>query len=82
MIEIKHKTTGKVLFNVHADTLKGADLSGANLRWANLSGANLTGADLRWADLRWANLSGGKPQMNKKKSEPAMFLPQAKREER
>ena len=39
MIEIKHKKTGKVLFNVHADTLKGADLAGANLSGADLRGA-------------------------------------------
>ena len=68
MIEIKHKTTGKVLFNVHADTLKGADLAdadltGADLRWAdlrlaNLSGANLIGAGLWGADLKGTNLTG------------------------
>ena len=59
MIEIKHQKTGKVLFNVHADTLKGADLAGANLSgadlmWANLTDANLSGANLTGADLRGA----------------------------
>ena len=63
MIEIKHKKTGKVLFNVHADTLKGADLAGANLSgadlmWANLTDANLSGANLWGADLTDANLTG------------------------
>lgn len=63
MIEIKHKTTGKVLFEVNADTLKGANLTDADLRGAHLVGANLTdaklkGANLTDANLRWANLSG------------------------
>ena len=38
-MEIKHKTTGKVLLEVKGDTLSEADLRGA---------------DLSWADLRWA----------------------------
>ena len=65
MIEIKHKKTGKVLFNVHADTLKGADLAGANLSGADLMWANLTDANLSGADLMWANLTDATP---KKKS--------------
>ena len=71
-IEIKHRFTGKVLFDGEFATLAlavvaavaagadliGADLIGANLRGANLSGANLSGANLSGADLRGANLSG------------------------
>ena len=51
---IKHKDTGKVLFE--GDSLVCADLRGADLRGANLIGANLIGADLISADLRGADL--------------------------
>jgi Pentapeptide repeats (8 copies) len=73
MIEIRHRKTRRLLRQVEADTLAGADLSGAqlsdadlrgqDLRGANLAGAclasaDLRGADLRGADLRDANLCG------------------------
>jgi uncharacterized protein YjbI with pentapeptide repeats len=67
---IKHKITGKTLFECDADSfvaairqaidtkanLCEADLCGADLRGADLRGANLRGANLRGADLRRANL--------------------------
>ena len=56
MIEIKHKTTGKVLHTAYAETLRGADLSGAYLSGADLSGAELSGADLSGAELSGADL--------------------------
>src|SRR5690349_16408832 len=63
MIEIKHRTNGKVLLTVDAETLVGADLSGASLRNADLmkmdlGNADLRGADLRGADLRYADMRG------------------------
>ncbi len=72
MFEIKHKTTGAILFKVEAKTtriavelavkskanLSKADLSGANLSGANLSGANLSGANLSGANLSGVDLSG------------------------
>ena len=62
-MEIKHKSTNKVLLTIESDTLQGADLQeadlqGADLRWANLRWANLRRANLRGADLRGANLRG------------------------
>ena len=67
-IEIRHRTTGKVLrvveganlkgANLEGANLEGADLEGADLSGADLSGASLEGADLRDADLEGANLSG------------------------
>jgi hypothetical protein len=54
MIKIKHKLTGKILFEV--TTLYSADLRSANLRSANLDFADLRYADLRGANLRSANL--------------------------
>jgi hypothetical protein len=45
MIQIKD-ISGKVLKEVDAETLSGANLLGANLSGANLTGANLTGANL------------------------------------
>jgi uncharacterized protein YjbI with pentapeptide repeats len=56
MIEIKHKTTGKVLKTIDAENLQGANLQGADLRWANLQGANLRWANLQGANLQEANL--------------------------
>ena len=67
---IKHKITGKTLFECDADSLalaigqaigancnlSGADLSGADLREADLSGADLREANLSRADLRRADL--------------------------
>ena len=58
VVEIRHKTTGKVLKTVNAKSLQGADLQGADLRKADLRGADLRGANLRGADLRWADLRG------------------------
>jgi hypothetical protein len=62
LYEIKHKTTGAVLFSLETDSLKecveAAVKVGANLRGANLGGANLEGANLRGADLEEANLRG------------------------
>ena len=68
-ITIKHRITGKALFECDAEGMKAAvinaasndaDLEGANLRDANLGGADLRGADLRGADLEGANLRGVK----------------------
>jgi hypothetical protein len=66
MIQIKHKSTGKVIKEVdvtslvNADLLyaglPNADLQGAILQGAILQGADLLGADLRGADLRGADL--------------------------
>jgi hypothetical protein len=69
---IKHKITGKTLFECDADSfvaairqaidtkanLCEADLCGADLRGANLRGANLRGADLGRANLYVADLRG------------------------
>ena len=60
--EIKHKTSGRVLFSGEFGSFKIAVVaavnSGANLWEANLWGADLWGADLRRANLRRANLWG------------------------
>ena len=57
---IKHKITGKTLFECDADSLALAigQAIGANcnLSWADLRRADLRGADLRYADLRYADL--------------------------
>ena len=64
--KIPHRSTGAVLHEVQAESLraaivslvaKKADLSGADLAGADLSGANLAGADLSGADLSRAYLS-------------------------
>ena len=69
-IEIKHRLTGSVLFEIEIGSLKlaveaavkssadlrYADLRSADLRSANLYSANLRYANLRSADLRSANL--------------------------
>ncbi len=66
-MEIKHRTTGEILFSHECDTMRecveaavkgGADLRGADLRGADLRGAYLYGADLRGANLGGANLGG------------------------
>ena len=66
MIQIKHRFSGKVLFEHDGDSIKiavnvavqsGANLSGANLSRADLYGADLSGANLSRADLSGANLS-------------------------
>ena len=70
LYEIKHRTTGAVLFALECESLracveaavtadanlKGAYLTGAYLRGANLTGANLTGANLEGAYLAGADL--------------------------
>jgi hypothetical protein len=66
MIQIKHKSTGKVIKEVDVTSLvnanllyadlPNADLQGAILQGANLQGADLLGADLRDTDLRDADL--------------------------
>jgi len=62
---IKHKITGKTLFECDADSLALAigqaigancDLSYADLRGSDLRGADLREADLSYANLRYANL--------------------------
>ena len=72
MMEIKHKTTGTVLFSLECASMKkcveaavrskadlaGADLSGAYLRGADLAGADLARANLSEAYLRVAYLAG------------------------
>src|SRR5262249_501750 len=65
MIEIKNKTTGHVLLQVAADTLKGslgvlygADMEGGDLSGMDLSGADMSGAILEDANLDRANLTG------------------------
>jgi uncharacterized protein YjbI with pentapeptide repeats len=71
MLEIKQKSTDRVLMRVNADALRGptrlrlfhraslpgADLRGFDLHQMDLSGAKLTGADLSAADLRDADLA-------------------------
>ena len=61
-MEIKHKSTNKVLLTIESDTLQGANLRLADLRRADLQGANLRLADLRRADLQGANLQGANLQ--------------------
>jgi hypothetical protein len=65
-IEIKHRSTGAVLWSGEAASLRdgviaavtaGANLAGANLAGADLADANLAGADLAGADLADANLA-------------------------
>lgn len=58
MIEILHKTTGKVVLSVNADQLAGLDLSRSILVAAALSYAELSGANLEAANLAAADLSG------------------------
>jgi uncharacterized protein YjbI with pentapeptide repeats len=56
MIQIKHRSTGKVIKEVDATSLMNADLQGADLNFAKLQNANLLGANLRCADLTFAKL--------------------------
>jgi uncharacterized protein YjbI with pentapeptide repeats len=62
MIQIKHRSTGKVIKAVDAASLANADLQFANLRGADLRGADLRGADLRGAKLQGADLQGANLQ--------------------
>lgn len=63
-IQIKHKTTGAVIFehicegNNIAVTLKASIIQRANLVGANLEGANLEGTNLEGTNLYRANLEG------------------------
>ena len=58
--EIKHRSSGELLFSIETDTwrlaVEAAIKQKANLRYANLSCADLSSANLRSADLRYANL--------------------------
>jgi hypothetical protein len=62
MIQIKHRYSGKILFEYRSksilDAVKAAIKARANLSWANLSWADLSRADLSRANLSRANLSG------------------------
>src|SRR4051794_204396 len=58
MIEIKQKATGKVLHQVHGDSLEDVDLAGVDLFWADLRGADLTHSNLDGVDLGYALLEG------------------------
>jgi uncharacterized protein YjbI with pentapeptide repeats len=68
MIDINHRSSGRPVLSLDADTLESANLAGqylihADLRGADLSSAlllfaNLSGADLRSANLTKANLRG------------------------
>jgi hypothetical protein len=55
---IRHRFTGKVLFNGTVNYLRGKDLRGAYLSGADLWGADLRCADLMDAVLRYANING------------------------
>lgn len=57
MLEIKHTSTGTVLFRIEADTWEGRNLAGANLDEADLAGLRLTHSSLRKASLRGAALN-------------------------
>ena len=56
MIRIKHSHNHRVLLEIDAETLAGANLRGAALAGANLRQVTLVGASLAHADLRGANL--------------------------
>jgi hypothetical protein len=58
MIEIRHKTTGAILYTVDAETLRNANLIGANLADVDLTFVDLTGANLNSANLSGAYLTG------------------------
>jgi uncharacterized protein YjbI with pentapeptide repeats len=71
LFEIKHKTTGTVLYTANLTNADGAAnnvvlglavaaaiTNGSDLRGANLSGADLNGANLSGANLSGADLSG------------------------
>jgi hypothetical protein len=67
-VEIRHRASGRVIWRVPGESLRGADLRraplqgadlrGVDLREANLQIATLIDADLRGADLRGARLGG------------------------
>ena len=58
VIQIRHRTTGEVLFEAEGESLVGARLAGLVLPYGDLAGMDLSGADLRGADLGSANMSG------------------------
>ena len=58
MIQIKHRSTEKVIKEVDATSLVNADLRCADLRSANLQYADLQYADLHGANLQRVNLEG------------------------
>jgi uncharacterized protein YjbI with pentapeptide repeats len=66
MVEIRHKSTGRALLRVDADTLRGPpgfrllrdrNLAGADLRGFDFHQMDLSGTDLRAADLSEADLT-------------------------
>ena len=57
MIDINHKSSGRTLLSVDADTLARANLAGEYLIHADLRGANLSSAALPFANLSMADLS-------------------------
>ena len=59
LIEIKHRTTGSVLFSRECGSLKLAVEAAVKIR-AYLRGADLRGVNLRGADLDGADLEGAK----------------------
>jgi hypothetical protein len=67
VIQIKHRYSGKVLYECEAANVRiciesalkaGANLSGSDLSGSNLRGSDLSGSDLSWSNLRGSNLSG------------------------
>ena len=57
MVEIREKYSGKVLCEIDADSLRGANLSGLFLNRANLAGCDLTDANLSFSHFDHADLS-------------------------
>ena len=64
--EIKHRHTGKIIFECDADSIKltllaaikaKCNLRGSDLRGSDLRGSNLSGSDLSDSDLRGSNLT-------------------------
>jgi uncharacterized protein YjbI with pentapeptide repeats len=56
MIQIKHRSTGKVIKEVDAASLVNADLRGTDLRGADLRGTDLRVANLQYTKLQDADL--------------------------
>ena len=57
-MQIRHKETGEIIFEVSGPPLAGRQLRGARLHHAALRGEGMTGADLRGADLCIADNTG------------------------
>lgn len=58
MVEIKHKSTVKVLLRIETDGQQDLKLTGSQLPGADLSGLNLTGSDLRNVKLTQSKWEG------------------------